>query len=104
MEKLNQIAEHYGLEVDKHDDNAKEFEKLNKDLGQLEKQKMIVKSAINTMTKKFESTIIEKKKEFDQLYLKKAMILKSYNEKIKVLKVKGQEIQELIEKAKAGAD
>lgn len=32
------------------------------------------------------------------------MILKSYNDKIKILKVKGQEIQDLIEKAKTGAD
>ena len=56
------------------------------------------------MTKKFEGAISEKKKEFDQLYMKKAMILKSYNEKIKMLRIKGQEIQELIEKAKAGAD
>lgn len=56
------------------------------------------------MTKKYESAISEKKKEYDQLYYKKAMILKSYNEKIKMLKMKGQEIQELIEKAKSGAD
>ena len=32
------------------------------------------------------------------------MILKSYNEKIKLLKYKGEEIQDLIEKAKTGAD
>lgn len=44
------------------------------------------------MTKKFEGAITEKKKEFDQLYMKKAMILKSYNEKIKMLRIKGQEI------------
>lgn len=37
MEKLVQIAEHYGIEVDKHEENAKEYEKLNKDLSQLEK-------------------------------------------------------------------
>lgn len=41
------------------------------------------------MGKKFESSLVEKKKEFDQLYYKKAMILKSYNEKIKMLKFKG---------------
>ena len=56
------------------------------------------------MTKKYEVAITDKKKEFDQLFLKKAMILKSYNEKIKMLKAKGLEIQELIEKAKTGAD
>ncbi len=56
------------------------------------------------MTKKYEGALAEKKKEYDQLFYKKAMILKSYNEKIKILKGKGQEIQELIEKAKANAD
>jgi len=32
------------------------------------------------MTKKYESALGEKKKEYDSLYYKKAMILKSYNE------------------------
>lgn len=65
MEKLMKIADHYGIELDKHEENKEEFEKLNKDLSQLEKQKRIVRSAIDTMTKKFESAITEKKKEFD---------------------------------------
>lgn len=56
------------------------------------------------MTKKYEATLTDKKKEFEQLYMRKAMILKSYNDKIKQLKEKGLEIQELIEKAKNGAD
>jgi hypothetical protein len=73
-------------------------------LAQLDKQKRIVKSAIDTMTKKYESAINERKKEFDQLYMRKAMILKSYTDKIKLLKLKGMEIQELIERAKSGAD
>jgi hypothetical protein len=42
-----------------------------------------VKGAIETMTKKYEKALDEKKKEFDGLYLKKAMILKSYNDKIR---------------------
>ena len=56
------------------------------------------------MTKRYESSIIEKKKEYDSLYMKKAMIIKSYNDKIRELKQKGMEIQELIDKAKEGAD
>lgn len=56
------------------------------------------------MTKKYETALADKKKDFDNLYYKKAMILKSYNDKIKQLKGKGEEIQDLIEKAKAGAD
>jgi hypothetical protein len=35
------------------------------------------------MTKKYETAITDKKKEYEQLYYKKAMILKGYNEKIK---------------------
>lgn len=56
------------------------------------------------MTKRYESSITEKKKEYDTLYMKKAMIIKSYNDKIRELKQKGMEIQELIDKAKEGAD
>lgn len=41
------------------------------------------------MTKKYEAAIADKKKEYEQLYYKKAMILKSYNDKIKTLKSKG---------------
>ena len=104
MEKLQTIADHYGIEVDKHEENKEHFDKLNKDLAQLDKQKKIVQSAIDTMSKKYESAVTEKKKEYDQLYMKKAMILRSYNEKIKLLRLKGQEIQDLIEKAKSGAD
>ncbi len=44
------------------------------------------------MSKKYETTIQDKKKEFDSLFYKKAMILKSYNEKLKQQKTKGGEI------------
>ena len=88
-EKISQIADHYGIEIDKHQENQDEFEKLQKDLMLLEKQKKIVKTAIETMSKKYETALTDKKKEFDALYMKKAMILKSYNEKIKQLKNKG---------------
>lgn len=60
--------------------------------------------AMDTMTKKYETVLHDKKKEFDQLYLKKAMILKEYNEKIKHLRQKGEDIKELIERAKTDAD
>ncbi len=56
------------------------------------------------MSKKYETTLTDKKKEFDQLYAKKGMILKAYKDKISQLKDKGHEIQDLIEKAKEGAD
>lgn len=41
------------------------------------------------MTKKYEATISEKTKEYDGLYYKKAMFVKNYNDKIKILKSKG---------------
>jgi hypothetical protein len=83
MDKLNKIAEHYGIEVEKHEENKEQYERLNKDLAQLEKQKKIVLQAIDTMTKKYETAITDKKKEYEQLYYKKAMILKGYSDKIK---------------------
>lgn len=52
------------------------------------------------MTKRYESAITDKKKEYEGLYLKKAQILKSYNDKVKALRSKGMEIQELIARAK----
>ena len=66
----------------------------------LDKQKKILQSAIDTLTKRYEVQIAEKKKEYDALYLKKAQILKAYNEKIRMLRTKGSEIGELIQRAK----
>lgn len=104
LQKLGQIAEHYGIEVGKHEENSKQAELLSKDLTQLEKQKRILKQAIDIMSKKYETTLADKKKEFDQLYVRKAMILKAYKDKVSQLKDKGHEIQDLIDKAKDGAD
>ncbi len=67
----------------------------------MDKQKKIVMAAMETMTKRYEGQIADKKKDYEALYLKKATILKSYNEKVRQLRIKGQEIQELIQKAKA---
>lgn len=101
MEKLQQIADHYGIEIDKHEENKENYDKLSKELTVLDKQKKIVLAAVEAMTKRYESAIGEKKREYEGLYLKKAQILKSYNEKVKTLRQKGMEIQELIQKAKA---
>lgn len=57
-------------------------------------------TAVDTMTKRYETALNEKKKEYETLYMKKATILKSYNEKVKALRLKGLEISELIAKAK----
>ena len=55
----------------------------------LDKQKKILMSAIDTMSKRYEGQITDKKKEYEALYMKKATILKSYNDKIKQLRIKG---------------
>ena len=90
MDKLQHIADHYGIEVDRHEENKESYDKLSKELNVLEKQKRIVMTAVDTMTKRYE-----------QLYMRKAQILKSYNEKCRTLRGKGLEISELIAKAKA---
>ena len=102
--KLQVIAEHHGIEVDRHEENREQAQKLEKDLAILEKQKRIAVAAMETMTKKYEAAIQEKRREYEGLWTKKAMILKGYQEKMRVLRDKGLEIQELIERAKTGAD
>ena len=57
MEKLQQIADHYGIEIDKHEENKENYEKLSKELGVLEKQKKIVLSAVDAMTKRYEAAL-----------------------------------------------
>jgi anion-transporting ArsA/GET3 family ATPase len=100
MEKLQSIAEHYGIDMDRHEENKEQHERLSKELQLLDKQKKIVQSAIDTLTKRYEVQIADKRKEYDALYLKKAQILKGYNEKVRMLRMKGQEIAELIQRAK----
>ena len=101
MDKLQHIADHYGIEVDRHEENKESYDKLSKELNVLEKQKRIVMTAVDTMTKRYETVIVEKRKEYEQLYMRKAQILKSYNEKCRTLRGKGLEISELIANAKA---
>ena len=68
-------------------------------------QKRVIQTAIEAQAKRYESILSEKKKEYDEQQYSKAKIVHSYNEKISILRAKGQEIQDLIEKARAsGAD
>lgn len=65
----------------------------------------MLQAAIEAQGKRYESQLSEKKKEYEQQQYGKARIVHAYNEKITVLRAKGQEIQDLIEKARAsGAD
>jgi hypothetical protein len=54
MEKLQQIAGHYGIEIDRHEENKETHEKLAKELQLLDKQKKILQSAIETLNKRYE--------------------------------------------------
>lgn len=92
MDKLQHIADHYGIEVDHHEENKENYEKLSKELLVLEKQKRIVLAAVDTMTKRCETQISDKRKEYENLYIKKATILKAYNERVRALRTKGLEI------------
>lgn len=48
MAKLNTIAEHYGVSVDKSKENMAEHKKLTEQLEHLNKQKRILTQAIDT--------------------------------------------------------
>lgn len=65
---------------------------MSKEIATLEKQKRIVLTAVDTMTRRYEAAINEKRREYEQFYMRKAQILKSYNEKVKILRGKGLEI------------
>ena len=61
----------------------------------------MLQGAIETNSKKFEAGLTTKKKEYEQLEYSKAKIVQEYNSKITVLRSKGTEIQDLIEKVRA---
>jgi len=61
----------------------------------------VLQQAISVATKKNDQILIDKKKEIDKMQVQKAKILKLYNEKIHILRTKGTEIQDLIDKARA---
>jgi SMC interacting uncharacterized protein involved in chromosome segregation len=64
-EKLVTIAEHYGIDPERYAETQAEHDSLTKEMSVLDKQKRIVKSAIDTTTRKYEQMLNEKKKEFD---------------------------------------
>jgi hypothetical protein len=79
-------------------------EKLSRELDNLEKQKKILKQANEATSKKMDTILNEKKKQYNTLIYRKAEIFKSLKDKTVDLQSKGGEIQELIEKAKVGSD
>jgi len=55
------------VEVDKINDNQHQYEKLNKEFEQLEKQRAMAKKAIDSTNKKYQTLLQEKKKEHETL-------------------------------------
>lgn len=64
-------------------------------------QKRVLQGAIEVNSKKFEKELGEKKKELDLLDSAKSKIVNDYKSKMRILRSKGHEIQELIEKVRA---
>ena len=105
MSKLQSIAQQYGISLDSHDENQRQYQALMEQHEALQKQKRVLQQSIEASSKKYETQLTEKKKEFDQLQYTKAKIVHGYNEKVQILRSKGAEIQDLIEKARnQGAD
>ncbi len=86
LEKLNKIAEHYGVSIEKSKENHAEQKKLQEQLDHLNKQKRILTQSIDTQTKKQEAMALEKKKDLEQLQIRKLEILKKYNERVSELR------------------
>lgn len=60
--------------------------------------------AIDTQTRKQEALTAEKKRDLEQLQMRKGEILAKYNERVVELREKGLQIRDLIERAKTEAD
>ena len=70
----------------------------------MSKQKRILTQAIDVQTRKQEMLSLEKKRDLEQLQLRKGEILAKYNERVVELREKGLQIRDLIERAKIEAD
>ena len=70
----------------------------------MNKQKRILTQAIDTQTRKQEALTAEKKRDLEQLQMRKGEILAKYNERVIELREKGLQIRDLIERAKTEAD
>lgn len=67
LAKLNQIAAHYGVNIEKSKENHAEQKKLQEQLDYLNRQKRILQQSIDTSSKKQEMLTVEKKKDLEQL-------------------------------------
>jgi len=58
--------------LDKPNETKEEIQKLQKELESLTKKKNIIQSAIQVMSKKYQTQIHDRKKDFDSIYYEKA--------------------------------
>ena len=100
------MATQYGIDLDTHEEDQKQLKALQDKHAALANQKRVLQGAIEATSKKFEGMLADKKKEFQQAEYAKARIVMNYNERITLLRAKGREIQELIERVRVtgGAD
>ena len=66
MGKLQQIAQSYGISLETHDDNQKQYKMLMEQNEKLMNQKRVIQTAIEAQAKRYESILSEKKKEYDE--------------------------------------
>ena len=76
-----------------------EHKKLTEQIEYLNKQKRVLTQAIDAQTRKQEALTVEKKRDLEQLQLRKGEILAKYNERVAELREKGLQIRDLIQRA-----
>ena len=81
-----------------------EHKKLTEQIDYLNKQKRVLTQAIDAQTRKQEALTVEKKRDLEQLQLRKGEILTKYNERVVELREKGLQIKDLIDRAKTEAE
>ena len=81
-----------------------EHKKLTEQIEYLNKQKRVLTQAIDAQTRKQKALTVEKKRDLEQLQLRKGEILAKYNERVAELREKGLQIRDLIQRAQAEAD
>ena len=86
--KLNSIADHYGVSVEKSKENHIEHKKLTEQLDGLNRQKRILQQAIDVQSKKHESLTQEKRRDLETLQAKKNEIAKKYGTRVSELRDK----------------
>ena len=67
MNKLENIASTYGIDLETHEENQKKYDELVKQHESLIKKKGVLQGSIEASTKKYETQLNEKKKELEQL-------------------------------------